>query len=271
MKATTLPDWIISKGSPSMKVRWKNQMIRIIICDDDPVFLEVMEMAVRHVIGCVELKAKIHTFSAMEQISDQLLSSCDIALLDIDFAGKKYCGLDIARKLREFRSDSIVIFVTNYIEYAPEGYEVQAFRYVLKSEVETKLEGYLMQAFQKLHNSRQNIKIQINGEMIDLRLQEILYIEAQLHTVNMYVQRQSSVPALKKYNFYASISSLETELAPRGFLRIHKSYLVNMQHIRRYQCQEVELYNGMILKASESRYGEQKQKYLLWKGMAING
>lgn len=271
MKISTLPDWSISNGGSSMKARWNNQMMRLIICDDDPLFLAKIEVAVHQVISNMGLKTKVHTFSAMEQISDQLLSSCDIALLDIDFAHKEYCGLDIARKLRHFRSDSIVIFVTNYIEYAPEGYEVQAFRYVLKSEAEYKLEGYLRQAIQKLHESRESIKLQINGEMIDLQLQDILYIESQLHTVNLYVQKNGQWSSVKKYNFYASISNLEEQLATRGFLRIHKSYLVNMQHIRRYQCQEVELDNGTFLRASETRYSEQKQKYLLWKGKAING
>lgn len=268
MKVRTLPEWI--SGS-SVKARWENQMMRIIICDDELTFLKKMETSVTQVINKIGLKAKIHTFSAMNQISDQLLSSCDIALLDVDFEDKQYSGLDIARRLRQFRSDSIVIFVTNYIEYAPEGYEVQAFRYVLKNEVTVKLEGYLCQALQKLNNSRECIKIQINGEMIDLKIQDILYIESQLHTVNLYAKKQVQGSSIRKYTFYASISNLEDQLNTRGFLRIHKSYLVNMQHIRRYQCQEVELDCGILLRASESRYAEQKQKYLLWKGKAING
>lgn len=271
MKISTLPDWSVSNGGSSMKARWNNQMMRLIICDDDPVFLAKMEVAVHQIIRNMGLKTKVHTFSSMEQISDQLLSSCDIALLDIDFAHTEYCGLDIARKLRRFRSDSIVIFITNYIEYAPEGYEVQAFRYVLKCEVENKLEGYLKQAIQKLQGSRECIKIQINGEMIDLQIQDILYIESQLHTVNLYTKKQGHGSSVRKYTFYASISNLEVQLNAMGFLRIHKSYLVNMQHIRRYQCQEVELDNGILLRASETRYAEQKQKYLLWKGKTING
>lgn len=245
-------------------------MIRILICDDEPMYNEKLESTVCQIVRNADIKAKIHTFSAMEQISDQLLSSCDIALLDIDFANKRYSGLDIARKLRQFRSDSIVIFITNYIEYAPEGYEVQAFRYVLKSEVENKLESYLKQAFQKLNDSRESIKIQIDGEVIDLQIRDIYYIEAQLHTVNLYLQKSEAGATVKKYSFYASMSNLEEQLTPRGFLRIHKSFLVNMQHIRRYQCQEVELDNGAVLRASANRYAEQKQKYLLWKGRAIN-
>lgn len=246
-------------------------MFRVILCDDNQPFLNNLSALIEKSLTQMGQKYKIHTYTAMEQISDQLLSSCDIAVLDIDFTGKLYNGLDIARRLRNFRSDSIIIFVTNYIEYAPEGYEVQAFRYVLKSDVVAKLDGYLRQAIQKLEQSRETMKIQINGEIIDIPLNDILYIESQLHSVNVYAQRKSPCPTVKVYTFYASISKLEKQLEPQGFLRVHKSYLVNMRHIRRYQCQEVELSNGTKLSASEIRYSEQKQKYLLWKGTVING
>lgn len=245
-------------------------MYRIILCDDDRPFLEYLSNLIERYLKNKVQKYKIHTFDSMAQISDQLLSSCDIAFLDIDFMGKKYTGLDIAKRLRTFRKDSIIIFVTNYVEYAPEGYEVQAFRYILKCDVESKLDKYLCEAIQKLEQTIETLKIQINGEIIDIPLNDILYIESQLHSVNLYVQRKSNLSNVKVYTFYSSISSLEQQLEQQGFLRIHKSYLVNMLHIRRYQCHEVELDNGLKLTASETRYAAQKQKYMLWKGAAIN-
>ena len=243
-------------------------MFRIIVCDDDNTFLKHLSDQIERYFQNINQKCKLHAFDSMEQISDQLLSSCDIAFLDIDFMGKNYTGLDIARRLRTFRKDSIIIFVTNYVEYAPEGYEVQAFRYILKCDVESKLDKYLCEAIQKLEQTIETLKIQINGEIIDIPLNDILYIESQLHSVNLYVQRKSNIS--KVYTFYSSISSLEQQLEPQGFLRIHKSYLVNMLHIRKYQCHEVELDNGLKLNASETRYAAQKEKYMLWKGAAIN-
>ena len=260
-----------SSPEDTQKTRWIPQMFRIIICDDDQSFLQKLSAIVETSLTHMGQKCKIHTFTAMEQISDQLLSSSDIAFLDIDFTGKTYNGLDIARRLRKFRSDSVIIFVTNYVEYAPEGYEVQAFRYLLKSDAVSKLDGYLRQGIQKLEQARETMKIQINGEIIDIPLNDILYIESQLHSVNLHVQRKSSISPVKVYTFYASISSLEQQLEPQGFLRVHKSYLVNMRHIRKYQCQQVELNNGVTLSASETRYAAQKKKYLLWKGNIVNG
>lgn len=64
-----------------------------------------------------------------------------------------------------------------------------------------------------------------------------------------------------------SLSSLEDRLASYGFLRIHKSYLVNMRCIRKLRSRECLLSDGTVLAVSERNYTQQKQKYLLWKGM----
>lgn len=247
----------VERGSP---------VIRVIICDDDEVFLDKLRKAIDAILLDMNVTAKIHTYSCMEDIGQPILASCDIAFLDIDFAHTRYNGLDIARKLREERKDAIIIFVTNFIEYAPEGYEVQAFRYVLKLDVESKLKDYLQQAITQLQSVCETLKIKVNGEIIDIPLKSILYIESKLRQVLIHVQRDSSGRAIKKYSCYASLAEMEKQLEPQGFLRIQKSYLVNMAHLQRFQCREAMLDNGTSLPVSEKNYADLKQKYLYWRG-----
>lgn len=242
-------------------------VIRVIICDDDEFFLEKLRNSIESALHGMNVSAKIHTYSRMEDIGQPILASCDIAFLDIDFAHTRYNGLDIARKLRAERKDAIIIFVTNFIEYAPEGYEVQAFRYVLKLDIESKLKDYLQQAVAQLQSVCETLKIKVNGEIIDIPLASILYIESQLRMVLIHVRKDSSGKSVKTYSCYATLSEMEKQLEPQGFLRIQKSYLVNMEHLRRFQCKEATLDNGMTLRVSEQNYAEQKQKYLFWKGM----
>ena len=242
-------------------------VIRIIICDDDEYFLEKLRNSIESVLHGMNVSAKIHTYSRMEDIGQPILASCDIAFLDIDFAHTRYNGLDIARKLRAERKDTIIIFVTNFIEYAPEGYEVQAFRYVLKLDVESKLKDYLQQAIAYLRAVCETLKIKVNGEIIDIPLPSILYIESQLRMVLIHVQKDSSGKTTKKYSCYASLAEMEKQLEPQGFLRIQKSYLVNMTHLQRFQCKEAMLDNGTMLPVSEKSYAEQKKKYMYWRGM----
>ena len=241
-------------------------MIRVIVCDDDDKCLLTILDIVNSWITDAAIAAKIHRYTNFEEMGDPILASCDIALLDIDFAIHKYTGIDIARKLRTLRSDTVIIFVTNYIEYAPEGYEVKAFRYILKKDVRQKLRNTLDLALKELTTSRETLKIKIDGEIIDLRMKEILYIESQLRKVSVHMKTGKGGNKGKEYSYYATMSDLEKHLEPQGFLRIHKSYLVNMRYVRRFANKEVMLEDGTLLSVGDKNYAEKKRKFLLWKG-----
>lgn len=244
---------------------WCRKVLRILICDDDASYLEDLNSEVLLFFSEYGQKVKTYTFLNLDQINQKLLGSCDIALLDVDFPNSGHTGLDVARKIRELRKDTIIIFVTNFIEYAPVGYEVQAFRYVLKQETRSELPRYLALAVKRISKISGVYKIQMNGEYADLVVDDILYLEVQQHNVTFFVQREGK--PIKTYCVYSSLSEMERDLGPKGFLRIHKSYLVNMRHLKLFQCRRALLYNGIELRVSEKSYAEQKKKFLLWKGI----
>lgn len=241
-------------------------MIRMILCDDDPIFLERMRADIRAALKQLDTEAVIQTFPEAEMIPQEALRDCDIIFLDIDFNGKKYTGIDIARKIRSIRPNAIIIFLTNYIEYAPEGYEVQAFRYALKSEIDKKLPQYLQAAIGKMLVEKEPFQINVSGEPVTLYLEDILYIESQGHNAVIYSQKsEKRAGTIKEYKVYSSLSKLEQQLSDRGFLRIQKSYFVNMRRLMRYRCNEALLDNGITLPVSEKTYSENKKKFLLWR------
>ena len=240
-------------------------MIKIMICDDDPLFSGKLARTIRTTLSQQNTAAQIHTFRCMEEMPAQLQTDCDIAFLDIDFAGREYTGIDVARQLRKQNRNAVIIFVTNYPEYAPEGYEVRAFRYLLKSEMGSKLPRYLSQAVQQIIEAKRIFRIPVGGDILCLPMDDILYLEAQLHTVVAHVMKNRDQEHAA-YSFYGTLASQENQLSDFGFLRIHKSYLVNMKHIVSYMCKEAVLCDGTVLKVSEKNYAAQKKKYLLWKG-----
>lgn len=248
------------------KIMEDGAMICILICDDDSIMLNKVKESIQTIAIEKKLKTKIYMFEDASKISDQLLASCDIAFFDIDFESEKYNGLDIARRLRKLRNDSIIIFVTNFIEYAPEGYEVNAFRYILKSKFDSDIDPYFEQAIKQIQQHKETIKIQVNGEIIDLHLDRILYFEVQQHSITAYIQKNTLRNETRVYTFYGSLSDLELRLESQGFLRIHKSFLVNMRHLKKFQCREAILDNGTSLRVGEKGYAENKRKYLIWKG-----
>lgn len=239
------------------------ELINILVCDDDPVFLRQQADNIAVVLEKHHLPARVHTFSDKSDIPESLLQCCDMAFLDIDFPKAAFNGMDIARRLRLCNRDAVIIFVTNYVEYAREGYEVQAFRYLLKKEIPQKLEKCLLLGLEHLQTLRKTYPIQINRETIHLPVEDILYFESQKHTAVAYVLCNGSI---KPYRFYGPLSNIEADLEQDGFLRVQKSFLVNMRHILKFQAREIVLTGDISLPASPKTYAELKQKFLFWKG-----
>lgn len=239
-------------------------MIRVLVCDDDKAFLQMLCNTVEKELKDLQISSRLFSFSDPDEISDVILKMSDIAILDIDFQGNAFNGIQLAQKLRAVRNDSVIIFVTNYIEYAPEGYEVRALRYILKKDIVTKIPECLQTAVNQLESRKDHLQVKINGEIIDIRLSSIVYIESELRMVVIHVQNGRTQ---KQYKCYAAISDLENQLQDKGFLRIHKSYIVNMRNIGKFQCHELRLTDGTTLPVSAKNYADQKKKYLLWKGL----
>ena len=101
--------------------------VKVVLCDDDAEFLNIFRGEIIAAFEKLNLKAELTTFNSAEYIPDGMFASCDMVFLDIDFEGEDYNGIDIARRLRGVNKKAVLFFVTNFIDYAPAGYEVQAF------------------------------------------------------------------------------------------------------------------------------------------------
>lgn len=104
--------------------------MRVLICDDEPFYAEKIQKLLQDYCTNYGIGADFLTVTNTNYLEDQQLAQVDIAFLDIDMVPVN--GLIVAQKIREVRSDTIIIFVTNFVAYAPEGYLVQAFRYLMK-------------------------------------------------------------------------------------------------------------------------------------------
>ncbi len=85
-------------------------------------------------------------------------------------------------------------------------------------------------------------------------------MESQGHTAVIHMIDETS------HKLYAAMADLEQKFGPLGFLRVHKSYLVNMERIVKFQYNALTLDDGTELPVSQKSYAQQKQVYLQWKG-----
>ena len=101
--------------------------MNVLVCDDDQQIVDSIIEELKKKSEETHVALRFYGFSQPSQIDLSL--PYDIALLDIDMGETN--GIELARKLRAENGNIVIIFITNFIQYAPEGFEVQAFRYLL--------------------------------------------------------------------------------------------------------------------------------------------
>ena len=108
--------------------------MKIAICDDEKIFLKKMNNLIVSNYANPD-KLIICEFESGEQFLSQFKANqFDVIILDIEM--KELTGLDVAEKIRETDKAVIIAFLTSHQEFAPNGYEVNAFRYLLKGQPE---------------------------------------------------------------------------------------------------------------------------------------
>lgn len=135
------------------------------------------------------------------------------------------------------------------------------FRYLMKNQITEKLIDYLDLAIKERTKRLRVITIQINGERINVPVSNILYMESSARIITMHLIEN----VRPMYQFYGNMSDLAQKFEILGFLRVHKSYLVNMKYIEIFQCKRLEIKGGILIPSSERKYSELKQRYLTWE------
>lgn len=233
--------------------------VKILVCDDDPIFVEQMVELIDRQPKYGNINVSIIGCSDPSQLSDKALSEFNIMFLDIDMG--EYSGLSIARRVRKLQLNSLLIFVTHFVEFSLEGYEVNAFRYLLKENLPEKLPIYFKEAMMQFAHKKNALKFTSNGEEYTVQYENIIYLESQLRIIHLHTLHPERINDC----FYATMEEMEKELSPSGFIRIHKSYLVNMQHIKKLNYDKVQLLDGTLLPVSQKKFSEIKLRYMNWK------
>lgn len=231
----------------------------ILVCDDDAAFAGQLAEKIEAIVKPQMPRSTVDCATDAAQLRALPLAKYDLAFLDIDMGPLN--GVDLARRLHELRPDMLLIFVTNYIEYSLQGYEVQAFRYLLKAEMPQKLERYVQQALTAYRKTRDTVRIFCDGEDVELQPQQILYAEMSARKVCLHLQGAERALLYTT----ATMADLADLLENHGFVRTHKSILVNMEHIRDLQSTRLYLRDGTELPVSSHTASAVRKIYTQWR------
>ncbi len=221
--------------------------MRIAICEDE----EVMAKKIwNYFFGRNDVEAKyyLNPLDFLQQCKDG--EKFDVLLCDICM--KPMDGIRLCKEVRELDSEIYIVFITNYLEYAPQGYEVGAFRYLLKPVTESAVERVLREIREDIAKTSKILIKTAEGSII-LNEQDILYIEIRDKEAYIYYNNEDVVILAK------SLGEIEEYLKGDSFYRIHRKYLVNLDRVREFDQYRLTLDNGKSLPISKRRAAEFKK------------
>lgn len=216
--------------------------MRIAVCDDELIYQKAITDAIDH-------WSKRRAFSAVIvccfQSTEELLSAMerqprfDIVFLDIQIPSEM-SGLDMARRIRLFDECTQIVFVTNFSEYACEGYQVGALRYLCKPVHADGIEECLDIAYRQWR-LMQGSNIVLNSRIgkYVLTHKDIFYIEACGH--DLLIHRSLDQ---KPLTFRMTLNNLYDQLPHDLFVKCHRSFLVNILYIRRITREVITMADG---------------------------
>lgn len=228
------------------------------ICDDEREVLDDMAGKIRRAFPAEELR--LYT-SGEEVLSDE--TGPDILFLDIQMPGAD--GMEVARRLREKKKHQILVFVTAMEEYVYQAFDVRAFHYLVKPFSDEKFQEVLSAAVKqweeehsKIANepspNRKQLLVKTKGICIRVFPEEILYAEVYNRKVILH-KRDGDL------EYYKRLSELETELGD-AFARVHRSYLVRLECVEKYNAQTVTLEDGSQIPMAKQKYAGFVKRYL---------
>ena len=207
-------------------------MIKVLAIDDEPLALQQLVTYINKV-PFLELAGQCHSALEAQKLMEQEMVDaifCDINMPDLS-------GMDFVRQLA---APPFIVFTTAYSEYAVEGYKVNAVDYLLKP---FGMNDFLRAALkvQEQYNLRhqetpqkQSSPVQADGtifvktdyRVVRIAISDIRYIEGMSEYLKIHLEGQKPIITL------LSMKKMEDYLPPTLFMRIHRSYIVNLQKIQ---------------------------------------
>ena len=231
-------------------------MLKIAICDDDLHESTTVEHLTKTFFKENNIPVEIGIYNDPKT----LVSSQDIYdlyLLDVIMPGMT--GIEVAAALGTHKHS--VVFITSSVESAVDGYSVNADGFIIKPVNKNSYSETMKRVITK-NNFYENpsITITYNRTPLKIDLENILYFETKLHTVNIYVKGEKILSVKGK------LSDFQEKLnSHKEFLRCHQSYIVNMASISSMEESEFIMKTDAIIPISRSFYKNCKQAYYHYK------
>ena len=227
------------------------------VCDDEEDVRVYMRKILLKEFTIRGYNPEIYFFDSPEGLlRDMSVRTFQIIFMDIEFSdGKK--KLKIMEKIIEMYGGKplFLIYVSNHDELVFDTFKYRPFWFVRKSRLKVEIGNIIEDLCKSLaEKTEEQILIEKNGRMIPVKIHEILYIES-------FGKEQIIHKLNSKYTVFMKMGEIEKKLQTKGFIRVHRSYIINFRYVQELGNEDAILVNGDKIPISRYRKKEIREKY----------
>ena len=221
-------------------------MFKIAICDDSDVDAGALSTALEK-LRARGIDYEEESYTNGLSLIKAYEAGARYHLIILDMLMEPLNGIDTAKFIRSMDLTVPILIVTSTMEFALDGYQINAWRYLMKPIDPDRLVRVVEEIFEATAERDDEYFVVDNSDGIaKFKLDDILYFDSRLHTMTLHTVQTT-------YSFRGVMNRIEQECADKGFFRIHKSFLVNLRHVQRVSRLKVLLANGEELDLSKRR------------------
>ena len=222
-------------------------MIHIAICDDEKYMSDHIRAMTSDFFRKKNREIRVRTFAGGEEL---LKYDGQIDILFLDIQMKDLDGMETARRLRADKFQGFLIFITVLKEKVFRSFEVQAYDYLIKPVEEKQFKNTMERLYASMCNAREErLLVQRGYEGRIIRKDEIVFCEIIDRKIYLHLTSGEVL------DYYERIEKLEAKLGDY-FFRCHRSYLVNLKHLKGYKNETAYMDNGRVVPVSRLRSKE---------------
>lgn len=199
--------------------------MRIAIVDDKKEIQQQLGEFIKTYSTNQQIPITVTYFSNGLEIVDNYRSNFDVIYFDVQMPIMD--GMTAAKKIRQVDENVIIVFLTNYVQWAVEGYSVNAFDFILKPLSYFVFTEHFKKIQRKILESNKSILIKNKNGMIRILLNNLYFVESNGHYLIFHTVE-------KDIETIDSMKKIESELASKNFFRCNNGYLVNLAHVNNF-------------------------------------
>lgn len=232
--------------------------MKIGICDDRK---EDREEANRILAQSSVVKAGGHQIMCLSPDDlildlEEGLFTYDLIVMDIEFGNEQYNGITLSKWINRSVPLCQIIYLTDFLEFAPDVYETEHCYFVLKKNMELMLPLAMEKAFRLYERDKESFFVELTseGRKQYLQIRNIICVEKEDRKLHVYTTHGD-------YYSYQSMTAFARKCAGE-MVRCHGSYMVNLRYVTRYDKEMITLENDMQIPIGRSYQEQTKEAYL---------